>query len=156
MAFIDFFRKKKVVENLSESLSEDKWDRIVDKAIKNYNSLSNNEMIWYNIRVLIDAVNNGGLISYYYNYGAENIYDTIRCLSILQMDSIIRIIEHFNHILFGESKVPQDIDIRNEYISSLTEEQDTQLEILENEMTFLIDELGERLKKYLNGKLLSD
>lgn len=156
MAFIDFFRKKKVVSNSSEILSEDKWGTIVDKAIKNYNSLSNDEMVWYNIRVLIDAVNNGGLISYYYNSGAENIYDTIKCLSILQMDSIIRIIEHYNNILFGESKVPQDINIRNEYVSSLTKKQDVETDILENEIRFLIDELDERLNKYLNDKSLSD
>ena len=79
---------------------DSKWANLVDKAMRDYNSLTKNERIWFNLRVLIDSFNDGGLISYYYNSGAENVYETIEDLGILKLDKLATIIKKYNEILF--------------------------------------------------------
>lgn len=47
------------------------WEEICNKGFINYLSLSSDERIWFNIQGLIGQVNNGGIISFYYNIGAD-------------------------------------------------------------------------------------
>lgn len=77
-----FFKRNKDKTIKPEISVDSKWTNLIDKAMKNYNSLTKNERIWFNLRVLIDSFNDGGLISYYYNSGAENVYETIEDLQI--------------------------------------------------------------------------
>ena len=59
------------------------WEKLVDKGFQDYNSLTADEKIWLNLGSLISAVDNGGLISHYYNSGADRNKETIEDLIIL-------------------------------------------------------------------------
>jgi hypothetical protein len=51
---------------------EKHWQKLIDKYDNDgYDSLTTDERLWFNIRSLIDSVDNGGLISFYYNNGAD-------------------------------------------------------------------------------------
>ncbi len=169
MSLFNFFRKKKdtgkiepvVNDNTNEmtfinDMLMDKWRSVVDRAFKDYSSLSDVEKLWYNIRILIDGTNNGGLISYYYNNGGEYVYEAIKYLDILEMYQIQDIIKYYNQIIFGEIEVPKDLEERNEYISNLTEEKSARLDELEDEIweNKLTDKLEDRLTEYLNSKTI--
>jgi hypothetical protein len=46
---------------------KDSWENLVTKCEnEGYEKLTSDERVWYNIRSLIDAVDNGGVISFYY------------------------------------------------------------------------------------------
>ena len=81
-----------------------------------YDSLTKNEKTWLNIRALIDSVENGGLISYFYNSGADNLLDLLAILQELECD------ETREHILTAcelfPGEVPKTMDARNEVINS--------------------------------------
>ena len=145
-----FFKRNKDKTIQPEILVELKWINLVDKAMKNYSSLTKNERIWYNLRVLNDSFNDGGLISYYYNSGAENVYETIADLEIIGLDKLAQIIKKYNEILFHNSKVPKDINERNEFVSKLDEKTDSLLKDLELDFQDQLGTLENRLKTFLN------
>ncbi len=151
---IKFFKRNKKNTLKTELSIDENWNIVVDKAIKDYNSLSHSERIWFNIQVLIDSTNGGGLISYYYNSGADHVYDAIENLDFLMMDKVSGIIKNHNAILFKNSKVPTDIDERNEYITNLDENTNDKLEDFEIEIMGLIDELEEKLNLFLKQEKL--
>lgn len=168
MSLFDFFRNRKHSKEVIPTANNDsrnvdeimlinnipvyKWYSVVERAFKDYNSLSDDEKIWFNLRGLIDAVCDGGLISYYYNFGAVYIYETIQNLEFFEMHSILDIIKYYNQIIFGEIEVPKDLDERNEYIRNLTEDESVQLDKLEDKIweEKLMDKLEDILTEYLN------
>ena len=98
---------------------QDKWERLVDKRYtRGYTTLTENERVWLNVQTLIQDAENGGLISHYYNSGADTIDDTIKDLAKLNADDIVLLINKINS-LFPNSNVPKDIHERNQIISSL-------------------------------------
>jgi hypothetical protein len=135
----DFLKKKK----------SDNWTNIANKAINNYYSLNYSERIWFNCQVIIDSTQNGGLISYYYNSGAENVYDAIDDIKSLGFENIAGIIQKYNLILFKGLEVPTDIYKRNEYINSLDESTDELLQSLETELTKLLQDFKIGLETFL-------
>ncbi len=149
MSIFDFFKRKRDIEIKTEISDHEKWCKVVDKAINDYKSLSRVERIWFNSRVVIDATNDGGLISYYYNSGAENVYDAIEDIEILGNERIVEIIKEFNRIIFQNIKVPTDIDERNKFIDNLTENSDDKLQVLDSELALIIDDLENRLDEFL-------
>jgi hypothetical protein len=156
MSMFDFFKRKRNLEIKTEISAHDKWCKVVEKAMNDYNSLSRIERVWFNSRSVIDATNNGGLISYYYNSGAENVYDAIEDIELLGKERIVEIIKEFNRIIFLELKVPTDINERNKYIENLTENADDKLQDLESEITLQIDDLENRLNVFLTEKKILD
>lgn len=144
-----FFKKNSKI-NQHEIKIDPRWVSLVDKAIEDYNSLTTQERIWFNTRVLIDAFNNGGLISYYYNSGAENIYDALDDLESLGMSDIVEIINKYNRLLCPNTSVPKNIDERNEYVNKIDENTDLILENLESNFGNQIVVLENRLKLFLN------
>jgi len=127
----------------------DNWASIVNKASNNYYSLNSSERIWFNCQVIIDSTQNGGLISYYFNSGAENVYDAIDDIKSLGFENIAGIIQKYNLILFKELEVPTDIYKRNEFINSLDESTDELLQSLETELAKLIQDFKMGLLTFL-------
>ncbi|MEZ4974549.1 MAG: DUF4375 domain-containing protein [Cyclobacteriaceae bacterium] len=113
---------------------QDKWEKLVDKSFsKGYGTLTDSERVWFNVQTLIQDVDNGGLISHYYNSGADTILDTIEDLKKLGADDIVYLIRQMND-LFPNSTPPKDIDKRNEIINSLDSDGlDERLTKLDNE-----------------------
>ncbi len=74
------------------------WVELVSKAMSDYNSLSKNERIWFNVESLIGQVNNGGLISHYYNSGADNNKDAIEDLISLWLPNVADLLVEMNKL----------------------------------------------------------
>lgn len=127
-------------------ICEAKWYETVDKAHQDYNSLTPDERIWFNIRVLIDAANNGGLISYYYNSGADHLAETMKDLEQLGHKDAIQIIEQIN-AQFPDANPSRDLDERNAVISSLPddEERDEFMESLDTRFYHMENDLEDSL-----------
>lgn len=134
----------------------DNWSYVVEKGIKQYDLLTSSERLWFNVRGIIDSINNGGLISYYYNNGAENVYDAIDDLKSIGFENIAELIQKYNKILFKGNIVPQKIEERNRFINDLDEQTDGLLQNLENDIVGLIDDLESHLKIYLKKEKLID
>jgi hypothetical protein len=149
-----FFKKKNNENGLIGFEPDDNWKKVVIKGINQYDSLTFPERIWFNIRGIIDSTNNGGLISYYYNSGAENVYDAIDGLKSIGFENIADIIQKYNKILFKGSIVPKDLEERNGFINELDEQTDDLLQILEIDLTKAIDELEKQLEIYLKQEKL--
>ncbi|WP_410511499.1 DUF4375 domain-containing protein [Paenibacillus sp. BR2-3] len=101
---------------------------------------------WYNTRVLIDSVNDGGLISFYYNTGADYLIETMEDLHRIKADKVIKLLLKVNK-LFPEGNVPTDIDERNEIISSWDDEEtDSKLEKIDDQFYELEEDLEKRIE----------
>lgn len=128
---------------------KDIWENIVDKCEnEGYEKLTSDERIWYNIRSLIDTVDNGGLISFYYNYGADYLEETIEDLQKIGAQEVIKLLEQIN-MLFPNSVPPSDIDERNLIIDSWgneCENLDDLLEGIDNRFYELEYELESKLE----------
>ena len=115
------------------------WERLVDKALSNYSSLSADERIWFSIQCLLGDVCNGGLISHYYNSGADHNKETITDLKILGYQDIADLLLQINK-LFPNEEPSVDVVERNNVISSW---EDNNPEL---------DNLLERLDEYFFNK----
>ena len=133
---------------------EQRWNQLYDKCYKKgYGSLSSDERIWFNVRGVIDAINNGGTISYYYNHGADDLDDTLKDLKKINAIEMIDILNKINE-LFPNGKPSTDIDERNKVIDSWDDGQYHDLfealnerfyDKLEEELEIKLDKVVKRL-----------
>lgn len=122
---------------------EQRWNQLFDKyEEKGYLSFSLDERIWFNVRGLIDAIENGGIISFYYNYGADYLDDTLEDLKKIDAIEVVHLLQKVNE-LFPNGNPPKDIDERNEVIDSWDGQYEELLETL-NERFY--NELQENLE----------
>jgi hypothetical protein len=97
---------------------QDHWEKLFEKLdAEGYESLTSDERIWFNVRGIIDTIDNGGIISFYYNHGADTLDDTIDDLRSIDAVEIIDLLQKVNK-LFPNDKPSKDIDERNEVINS--------------------------------------
>jgi len=125
------------------------WKAVCEKAESHYENLNKKERIWFNTRVLIDSFNNGGLISYYYNSGADNVYDAIDDLKSIELENVANLIIQHNDILFKGNAVPNDLEERSKYIETLDYETDHILNKIEAKFQDSIDEMEQELERFL-------
>jgi hypothetical protein len=66
-----------------EQSSQSKWHALCDKryGVGGYAALTEDERVWVNIRSLIDSTNGGGIISFFYNSGADTLPDCLKALA---------------------------------------------------------------------------
>lgn len=128
---------------------KDSWENLVTKCEnEGYDKLTSDERVWYNIRSLIDAVDNGGVISFYYNYGANYLNETLEDLKKIEAQEVIGLVEQVNG-LFPNSMPPRDIDDRNSIINSWDDEGkdlDALFESVDNRFYELEEELELKLE----------
>ncbi len=123
------------------------WARI--KA-HGYSSLEPDEKAWVCVRALIDSTSNGGIISYFYNAGADHYYECLHALAELGAD---RIAAHLQRVgdLFGP-RVPTDQDVRNLMMRTwpeLDQARDDLLEQIDCDMYVAFPGLERILTRYL-------
>jgi hypothetical protein len=97
-----------------------RWTELCDRWSQvGYASLSRPEKTWLNIRSLIDSIENGGIISYFYNSGADTLGD---CLADLTALGAGEVVESVNQVcgLFPNG-VPSGMEDRNAAIDSWAE-----------------------------------
>jgi Domain of unknown function (DUF4375) len=124
----------------------DRWDR------EGYLSLSSEERTWLNIRSLIDSIENGGLISYFYNSGADTIEDCLRDLEALGASNVRIQVARVCALFPGG--VPSEIGARNAIINSWSDDKgqsslDHLLEEVDDALMPLLEDLEVRLTLYL-------
>src|SRR4051812_22068978 len=96
------------------------WRDLVGKRYDlGYKNLSAHERVWFNVQSLIQAIDDGGLVSYYYNSGADDLVDCMASLSQLGDASMQSLLRQVN-TLFPHG-VPTDQDARNVVIGSWLE-----------------------------------
>jgi len=94
-----------------------RWNSLCDRwAASGYGALSAEDRVWLNIRSLIDSIENGGLISFFYNSGADTLPDCLAALRRLGAFAVAREVERVAD-LFPKG-VPSSIDERNSIISA--------------------------------------
>jgi hypothetical protein len=96
---------------------QDHWQYLVNKASADYNSLTQDERVWLNGQSLLDQVDNGGLISHYYNSGADYNQETIEDLQWLGFSKLVGLLIRINR-LFPSGQPSKDILERNEVIDA--------------------------------------
>jgi hypothetical protein len=130
---------------------ESKWHLLCDRWERlGYEALSDDERVWCNLRGLIDAVENGGLISYFYNSGADRLRD---CRTALRRLNALDVLARVDDVatLFG-SEVPATVDQRNRIIDSWPEDdatRDALLEKVDHELMPLVSHLEFTLVSFL-------
>jgi hypothetical protein len=132
------------------------WTKLVEKCEKvSYENLTEEERIWYNLRNLIDSVGNGGLISFYYNYGADHLKETMDDLGKLKAEKVVKMLNKIND-LFPNSQPSKDIDKRNEVINTWEDEKtNNMLEKLDDKFYEFEEKLEEKLEPIIK-KVISN
>ena len=126
------------------------WKQLCEKwNTDGYESLSEPEQVWVNTRGFIDSVNNGGLVSFFYNSAADRYEDTTIALDELEAIEALDILESFA-AFFGD-EVPDDIDERNAIINSwaIGSEENKASENVDTVLMPMFDALEEKLNQYL-------
>lgn len=129
------------------------WEQLVDKAVTDYSSLTGDERIWFNIQALIGDVENGGMISHYYNSGADRIFDTIEDLNSLGYSDLSEALEKINS-LFPEGTAITDFEQRNTVIDTWDGSHDNMLEYLDIQFFKTIPQLESSLVRFINNYII--
>lgn len=130
-------------------MPSDRWSDLCDRwGSDGYDSLSRPEKTWLNIRALIDSIENGGVISYFYNSGADTLVDCLEDLRELEADSVRVQVERVAELFPGG--VPGEIEARNAVIDSWPDgDIESLLEEVDDELMPLMSSLEEKLSTFL-------
>jgi hypothetical protein len=121
------------------------WEKIVKVGFSDYDRLSSDQKIWFNIEPLTTA----GIIDHYINYGAEHNQDTLDALESLGFPDIAEQIRRINE-LFMNGQPPADIMERNEQWDSWCDEHAVLLDKVENYFWTRCDDLEISLMEYVS------
>jgi len=93
------------------------WASLVAKAFADYGSLTRDERVWINTQSLSGQVDNGGLMSYDYNVGADYKQETIEDLQWLGFPEWAGLLIRIDG-LFPGGQPSKDIEERNQVIAT--------------------------------------
>jgi hypothetical protein len=131
---------------------QEHWVKLVGKAVANFNSLTPDERIWFTIKALISQVDNGGLISHYYNSGADYNKETIQDLNSLGFDDIANMLKQINK-LFPNGQPSINLSERNDVISNWNDTAiDALLDTLDNKFYSREQEIENVLIRHIENK----
>jgi hypothetical protein len=133
--------------NMPEGKKEKAWKELFKKLEESgYEKLNMNERVWLNIDGLIGDVNGGGLISFFYNHGADNYGDTIDDLNTIGVPKAIALVKKIAE-LFPIGKPSKNIEERNEVIDSWDhDELNDFFEELDNQFYEITDDIEKKLE----------
>ena len=104
----------------TSAATKDPWRLVCARFSEHgFDSLSENEQIWLNTRGFIDAVNDGGIASFFYNSWGDYYDDTTFALAQLQAFDALALLETMGE-LFGD-EVPYETDERNAIMNAWDE-----------------------------------
>ncbi|MEQ8534814.1 MAG: DUF4375 domain-containing protein [Imperialibacter sp.] len=93
------------------------WEKIVDTGISDYDKLTREQRVWFNI----EPLTTDGLWDHYMNHGADRNADTIEDLAYLNFHPVANQLREFNKIFFPNG-VPKGSDARQEQFDNFDEE----------------------------------
>lgn len=122
------------------------WEKIVNLGFSDYNKLTREQRVWFNIEPLtID-----GLWDHYVNYGADKNLDTIEDLEYLNFHSVANQLREFNKVYFPNG-VPNGPDSRQEQFDKFSEEQlEKHIEEMDDKFWDISDSLENILLEHIN------
>jgi hypothetical protein len=127
------------------------WDRLRDRIERDgYESLTAREGAWVSVRSLIDTIQNGGLISYFYSSAADHIEECRAALRMLRQEAVLDCLDRAAELFPPDSLA--SVETRNEAISEWgddDEEIDETLDEIDEELRELYEGLEEALDRYV-------
>ena len=121
------------------------WKKIVDTGFTNYDQLSNNEKIWFNI----EPLTTGGIIDHYISHGAEHNQDTLDALEFLHFPDLAQQMRTINE-LFTNGRPPADNIQRNEQWDSWCDKNELLLDEVDNSFWTRCADLEKALIEHIN------
>jgi Domain of unknown function (DUF4375) len=126
------------------SLAEQAWADVCNRLSEiGYDSLAPIERDWVNLRSLIDSIENGGLISYFYNSGANHLADCLEALRRIDAPRALHEVQRVCALFPGG--VPANIDDRNDLINSWADSPKNE------EIDTLLKDVDDRLMPMMEG-----
>jgi hypothetical protein len=115
-------------------------------------TLTEPERVWVNTRALIDSVENGGAISYFYNSPADHLNDCMSALAQLELHGIAAALARVCAMFPGG--VPAALEGRNAIIDAWPQdeagdERDARLSAIDHQIEALIPDAEARLQAFL-------
>lgn len=130
------------------------WEIVCDKGCTQYDTLTPDERIWFNVQSLIGEAVNGGLISFYFNYAGNHSHDTVEDLIKLGFPNIADILKQI-HNLFPNGQPSTDIDERNDVIDSWEAHEHTDLLLALDEQFYAVEsDLENALVRHVENKVV--
>ncbi|WML48798.1 DUF4375 domain-containing protein [Neobacillus sp. PS3-34] len=129
---------------------EQKWNDLYEKLEREgYKNLTPDERLWFNVRSVIDAINSGGISSYYVNKWFENMDDTFEDLEKLNANNVIELLKHVNEKL-PTGTLLKDGDEISDIFADLDEQNDDFNDFIEELNDKFADEIEEELELKLD------
>jgi hypothetical protein len=102
----------------------DAWEKLLSKYFQHerLEDLTADEQIWYTVQLLVWAIEDGGLISYYYNANSDHVLECMGSLRGLNQSKMESLVSRVN-TLFG-NEVPKGIDAVNEALDAWGDAED--------------------------------
>ncbi len=121
------------------------WEKIVETGFSDYNKLTREQRVWFNVEQLITH----GLWDHYVNYGADNNTDTIEDLEYLKFKSIADQLRTFNKKYFPKG-VPAGPHAREKVFEKFSEEQlEEDIEEMDDKFWEMSEDLEEALLQHI-------
>lgn len=138
--------------NITRQKVQPAWERIVSIGFSDYNKLSREERVWFNI----EPLTTDGLWDHYANFGADKNLDTIEDLEYLGFHTVADELRRFNQVYFPAG-VPEGPDARQEQLDNFSEDQlENDIEEMDSKFWKICEKLEvallEHIKKTEIGK----
>ncbi|PPK94922.1 MULTISPECIES: DUF4375 domain-containing protein [Nonlabens] len=127
--------------------AQDAWEEIVDKGFSDYQKLTREQRVWFNV----EPLTTDGLWDHYVNHGADKNADTILDLEYLNFNSIADQLREFNKTYFPNG-VPEGPDARQDEFDKFDEDElEDYIEEMDDKFWELSDDLENALMKHINN-----
>lgn len=127
--------------------AQDAWEKIVDIGFTDYEKLTREQRVWFNV----EPLTTDGLWDHYVNYGADKNADTIADLEYLNFNSVANQLREFNKTYFPNG-VPEGPDARQEQFDKFDEDQlEDDIEEMDEKFWKISDELENALLEHINN-----
>lgn len=127
--------------------AQNAWEKIVDIGFTDYNKLTREQRIWFNV----EPLTTDGLCDHYMNHGADKNIDTIADLEYLNFSSVANQLREFNKTYFPNG-VPEGPDARQEQFDKFEEDQlEDDMEEMDDKFWELSDNLEKTLLEHINS-----
>ncbi|CAM3572413.1 DUF4375 domain-containing protein [Paenibacillus lupini] len=126
-----------------DSVWQSIWQKVENDG---QSSLNKYERIWLTVDGLIGDVSGGGLISFFYNHGADNYTETIEDLETIGAESAITLVNNIGS-MFPDGVPPVNIEERNEIMDSWEHDELNEFfENLDEQFYAIMDDLENKLE----------
>jgi len=123
------------------------WDKIVEIGFADYEKLTREQRVWFNI----EPLTTDGLWDHYINHGADKNVDIIADLEYLNFNSVANQLRDFNKAYF-QNGVPKGPDARQEVFDKFDEDElEDYIEEMDDKFWEVSDELENTLLEHIKN-----